>query len=237
MAKYTKKRSRKGRARRGPYKKRRNTIKGVSRKVDKLYSAIEYKHFDRTELDSPITALGTCFHLTQIPVGDADNQRDGDKLTTTSLQLRMSLAQNNIERNKLRVLIVKVRDATNLDHQNGIIMRDRIFQSPIIQGATKPFLWKYNVDYFRSSGARILYDQYFDLSQPTYVAIAGSDPDQGVPKTKYIKKKFLFRKNIQFTAGTVNQNHGIWLFAWANNALPGDAPRLSFTTRLNYIDL
>lgn len=230
MAKYSKKRTRPGRRRRGPYKKRRNTIKGVSRKLDKLYSAIEYKHFDRTYIDQRPTRSGIMKCLTDIGIGDTDMLRDGDKVTTTSLQLRIQIGGQAVH-NLLRCVILKVRgnmgDTVDDDAE---AMRDNIFQNPATQGLSRMHLWKYNVDYFRNSGAKILYDSFHDLV-PTSTGVGTAT------KNVYLKKKFHFRQNLQYTAGTLRANHGIYLLVWGEQVTDNFAPYFSFTTRLNYIDL
>jgi hypothetical protein len=229
MAKYSKKRSRKGRSRRRPYKKRRNTIKGVSRKLDKLYSAIEYKHWDVTHIDQRPTQAGLVYSLTNMPVGDGDQSRDGDKVTTTSIQFRCQIGQVQLH-NLIRFVVLKVRGSRYEIAPTAASYRDLIFQSPITQGLNRPWLWKYNVDYFRSSGAKILMDSYYDLV-PTSIG------ETSVSKNMYIKKKITHRQNMQYTTGGLRSNHEIILLVFGEQATTSFAPYFSFTTRLNYLDL
>lgn len=246
MAKYTKKRSRTSRRRRGAYKKRRNTIKGVSRKLDKLYSAIEVKHYERVNSGVQVTNSGFVLGITGPALGDTDQLREGDKITTTSIQLRMHLEQRHPRWNNMRVVVVKIRGSSSDFAITASNMRDRIFQTPGLT-PTNPFLWMYNVDYFRSSGAKILYDSCHRLQSQKIVNHApitqqGDVQNQGgwgdgVLKSIFIKKKFLHRQNIQFTAGGANHNHQVLLLAWSETNDPLTAPALSYSTRLNYIDL
>lgn len=229
MAKFSKKRSRKGRTRRRPYKKRRNTIKGVSRKLDKLYSAIEYKHWDTTNIDLRPTQAGLVYSLTNMPQSDGDQGRDGDKITTTSIQFRCQIGQFAVH-NLIRFVVLKVRGNRYEIAPTAASYRDLIFQSPVTQGLGRPYLWKYNVDYFRSSGAKILMDSYYDLV-PTSIG------DTSAAKTVYIKKKIAHRQNMQYTNGGLRSNHEIILLVFGEQATTDFAPYFSFTSRLNYLDL
>lgn len=231
MARYSKKRPLKRRGRRRPYKKRRVTVKGVSRKVNKLYSAIEVKHFDQTYVDFRPTITGFLQSLTSMPVGDTDLMRNGDKVTSTSLQLRWQIGGVSVH-NLIRFIVLKVRGnlSTVAGGTSAVTMRDRIFQNAAASGLGRPWLWKYNVDYFRSSGARILYDSFHDL----YPTSQGTEP---VTRNVYGKKKFHHRQNLQYTAGNLSANHEIVLLCWGEALLSADAPYFSFSSRLNYIDL
>lgn len=231
MAKYSKKRPFKRRGRRRPYKKRRVTVKGVSRKVQKLYSAIEYKHYDQTYIDYRPTRVGFVQSLTDMQVGDSDLMRNGDKITTTSLQFRYQIG-GVLDHNLLRFVILKIRgnSSTIVNAGSASVMRDRIFQNTGIAGLGRPWLWKYNLDYFRSSGARILFDSFHDL----YPSSGGNEP---ISKNVYGKKKFIHRQNLQFTGGTTQANHEIFLYCWGDQTNSVDAPYFSFSTRLNYLDL
>lgn len=231
MAKNFKKRPLKRRGRRRPYKKRRVTVKGVSRKVNKLYSAIEYKHYDQTYIDFRPTQTGFLQSLTDMQVGDTDLMRNGDKVTTTSLQIRYQIG-GVIDHNLIRFVILKVRGnpATTVGSASASVMRDRIFQNAGTAGLGRLWLWKYNLDYFRSSGARLLYDSFHDVV-PTS---GGNEP---ISKNIYGKKKFIHRQNLQFTAGLQQANSEIVLICWGGQVSSVNAPYFSYTTRLNYIDL
>jgi hypothetical protein len=73
-----------------------------------IQKAIECKHADFSTAVT-VSTLGSFHDLTAIPLGDTDVQRDGDKLTISSIMIRGEISAGDVPYNNLRMRILPIR--------------------------------------------------------------------------------------------------------------------------------
>jgi hypothetical protein len=133
--------------------KKKNTMTTLSKRINKITNAIEYKHHDFFT-STTVNNLGAFHDVSAIVQGDEDTARDGDKLTITSIMIRGEISSGDIPYNNLRVVFFQFERASQLPDKN------TLFDT----GSTpdKPHLWFYNLDQFRMrKGMRILSDKIY----------------------------------------------------------------------------
>jgi len=212
--------------RKRPYRKRRvnrkpgkPTVASVNRKVMKIQRAIEYKHLD-TFYSNTVGLTGTVFPITNAIQGISDSQRVGDKLTTTSVMIKFMLSQYDAPFNSFRVICLRARSGATTPAIGNVLLTGTGPQSQL------PSLWMYNIDWFRSGKAKILYDKCFVLQ----------GPNSDEPGTITRSVKLPFRTNVQFQGGASNANSQIYMMVVSDSGTVPN-PRVSINVRLNYLDL
>lgn len=207
----------------GPYaKKKRITIASVNAKVTKIQKAVEYKHYDAVT-SGAVSTSGSLINLTSITLGDSDaGQRDGDKLTMSSIIMRGEVSAGDVPYNHLRVVFFNYDRAGSGGAAPAL---DDLFLTASFPN--QPHLWLYNKDQFAMrKGLRIISDRIYKTRSYDGTNI------QSVSFYRKIKK----RMNLQFYAGTTTSAQSVWLMVVSDsNAIPH--PTLSLTTRINYCDM
>lgn len=218
MRNYARRRTTKTR-RKAPRKyAKRPTVATLSRKVRTIQKAIEYKHADFSTAVTVDTA-GSFHDLTAIPQGDADVQRDGDKLTISSIMIRGEISAGDIPYNNLRIVFFQFERASQLPDIN------TIFQTTAFP--SRPHLWFYNIDQFRMrKGMKIISDRVYKTRSYDGTNI------QSVTFYKKIKK----RVNVQYFNQTTISGQQIYMLCLSDSFL-GPHPTLNLHTRINYCDL
>lgn len=199
------------------YKKTKG-YKSLDAKITKIQKAIEWKHKDTLYNLSP-SSTSTLINLTAIGVGDADNQRDGDKITCSSFQVNARLNQGDTPYNKVRITFVRV--PTN--HWS-TFSKDHVFNS---SHSTDPALWMYNLDSFRSSKLKVCFDKVYTIR---------NGDDQLQSGTRTIKLKIPFKYNVQFVGGSTACNYALYGIIASDSQL-GPHPTCTMYTRLHYCDI
>lgn len=219
MRRSTKKYLAGARKRRSSYvSKKRVTAKAVNRKVMKLQKAIEWKHVDNT-LNYSISTTPTILNLTNITQGDGDSNRDGDKITISSVQLRLTTWNGDAPYNNLRVVVFKWPDILTAP-----VLEDLFILPPGL--GQVPQTWPYNVDRIRARrGFKILYDR-------CYTRRMANDGGIGVVN---LFKKFKHRTNLQYVGGGATGVH-LYIFM-VSDSLLSPHPAITGTARINYCDL
>ena len=204
--------------RRKSYKKRPTTL-SLSRRLNKLTSAVEYKHVDFS-MNAGISNSGYFTSLTDIPQGDGDLQRDGDKVTVTSVQLRLQLHGGDIPYNNIRIIIFKWNNLYQTPTVNDLLL--------VPSGAgVQPHCWMYNLDAMRARpGFKILMDRTYQNQTAN---------NQNNKKAVNIFKKIPYRTNLQYQAGSLTGN-SLYMFAISDSAI-SNHPVLSGMKRVNFIDI
>ena len=215
---YYKKKSAVNRRRKKRSYTKSKSYKSLDNKISKIQRAIEWKHLDMFHQLTASTS-GSILNLTAGAQGDADNSRDGDKITTSSLQVRGSIEQNDVPYNKVRITVVRV--PTN--HWS-TITKDMVY---IYSHSTDPQLWMYNLDSFRSSKLKVMYDKCFVVKSIT------DSVGDGVRNFQF---KIPFRYQVQYAGGTTACNQALYVFINSDSTL-GPHPTVDMMTRLNYCDL
>jgi len=214
---YVKKRYRKKRKR--TYRKSKLSLKSVNNKIKKIQSAIEYKHLD-TFYSNTVSLTGTVFPISNALQGISDSQRVGDKLTTTSVMIKFMLSQYDAPYNTFRVICLRARSGATTPAVGNVLLTGSGPQSQL------PSLWYYNIDWFRSGKAKILYDKCFVLQ----------GPNADEPGTLTRSVKIPFRTNIQFQGGATNANNQIYMMVISDSGTAPN-PQVSVNVRINYLDL
>jgi hypothetical protein len=93
--------------------KKKTSISTLSRRINKIPNAIEWKHADRS-VSADINVNGTFFNVSNIQQGNADIERDGDKLTLSSIMIRGEISAGDIPYNNLRVVFVQFERASQI---------------------------------------------------------------------------------------------------------------------------
>lgn len=207
------------RGRRPVRRTRKPTVASVNRKVMKIQKAIEYKHLD-TFYSNTVGLGGTVFAITGALQGVSDSQRVGDKITTTSLMIKYMLSQYDAPFNTFRVICLRARSGASVPAVGNVLLTGTGPQS------TLPSLWHYNIDWFRSGKAKVLYDKCFTLQ----------GPNTDEPGTITRSVKIPFRTNIQYQGGTINANNQIYMMVVTDSGTVPHPP-VSVNVRINYLDL
>ena len=198
--------------------KKKNTIKSISKRLNKIQDAIEYKHADFLT-NTTVTTTGAFHDVSSIQQGDLDQTRDGDKITISSIMVRGEITAGDIPYNNLRVVFVQFERASQIPDKN------TIFETSATPD--KPHLWFYNIDQFRMrKGMKILSDKIYKTKSYDGTNI------QSLTFTKKIKKRI----NVQFYNSTVISGQQIYMFV-ASDSFLGPHPTITISTRVNYIDL
>lgn len=211
--------------RKRPYRKRRvnrkpkPTVASVNRKVMKIQQAIEYKHLD-TFYSNTVGLSGTIFPITNALSGLLDTNRVGDKITTTSVMLKYQLSQHDTPFNTFRIVVIRSRAANQVPNMSDIYVVGSGLQ------AAHPGLWHYNIDYFRSSKAKIVYDRVHTLQ----------GPNAAEPRVITVSKKVPFRQNVQFIGGSTQANNQLFVVIVSDSGTPNH-PLCQLNARINYFDL
>lgn len=199
-------------------RKKRPTAASVSKRLNRLQKAIEYKHADQA-ISASVSSSGYFQNLTQIPQGSSDITRDGDKLTVTSVSFRMELYSGDSPYNHLRLVLFRWNNLYQTPTLNDLFL---IGPSTV---ATYNYMW--NVDTIRARpGFKVLYDR----------TISNKVSNDGSSKLNtLIRKKIPFRTNLQFQAGGL-VGSSLYLFAISDSGI-ATHPVLSGMVRTNYFDL
>lgn len=207
------------RPRRKSYKKRPTTL-SLSRKLNRLHKAIEYKHADHA-MNAGISNVGYFTNLTNIPQGDEDLTRDGDKLTVTSVQLRLQLHGGDIPYNNVRIIIFKWNNLYQTPNLTDLLL------TPTTTTAVQPQCYLYNLDAIRARpGFKILWDRTYQNH---------TAENQTNKKAVNIFKKIPFRTNLQYSAGSLTGN-SLYMFAISDSSI-SNHPVLTGMKRINFMDL
>lgn len=199
--------------------KKRTSVASVARKLNKLHKAIEYKHHD-SEINVQVSNAGYFINLTEVPQGDQDIERDGDKITTTSVQFRLQLYGGDIPYNNCRIVLFKWN---NLYQTPGV---GDLFLQPT-SSSIQPHLWQYNLDRIRARpGFKVLYDK--TITNTT----ANNEVNK---KATNLFRKIKFRSNLQYTGGSTYGN-SLYMFLISDSAV-SNHPLISGTKRVNFMDL
>jgi len=201
------------------YRKPKLSLKSVNQKIKKIQTAIERKHLD-TFYSNTVGLSGTVFAITGALQGVSDTQRIGDKITTTSIMIKYMLSQHDAPYNTFRVVCVRARSGATVPAVGNVFLNGSGPQS------TMPSLWHYNLDWFRSGKAKILYDKCFTLQ----------GPNTDEPGTITRSVKIPFRTNIQYQGGTISANNQIYMMVITDSGTVPHPP-VSVNVRINYIDL
>lgn len=170
---------------------------------------VEYKHYD-TVISTTPTWSGTINTLNDIPQGDANGTRDGDRLKMTSLTMRATFDAGTA--GVLRLILL-------LDKQRLINGVTDYLEASEVGTINAPNASKDEGNFFRS---KTIYDRRVCLS------------DSG-PEVTAIKKLFKFNIPVQFDAGTTTVTTNRLQFIMISDAAVGPiSAHLVF--RLSYID-
>lgn len=200
-------------------RKPRLTLDSVNTKIKKIQKAIEYKHLD-TFYNDQVGLGGNVYPVSNPPQGLLDVNRVGDKITITSVMLKMILTQYDAPYNTFRVLILRSQSSAAAPSINNVFL---VGSGP---QAKNPAAWFYNLDFFRSSKAKVLYDRTYTLQ----------GLNSAEPRTITLSKKIPFRQNVQFQGATTIANNQLYVMVVTDSAnIPH--PDLVINTRINYFDL
>lgn len=200
-------------------KKKKTAGQKALKMVRRLNRGIEKKFYD-VEIDqtTSLSQVGFLQVLNDPAQGDADDQRNGDKITMTSIMFKgrilNALNDNNIT---IRILLLKDREAT-LGAIEDIFVNTLSNQSPLLM---------FDVD--KRSEYVVLMDKTWQLA----------NNDNSPQKLINFSRSLNF--SSQFAAGTADvEKNCIFLVAFTNvpAAQPdADKCRLIATTRVRYTDL
>jgi hypothetical protein len=185
----------------------------------KIQKAIEYKHLD-TFYSNTVGLTGTVFPISNALQGMSDSQRVGDKLTTTSVMIKYLLSQYDAPYNTFRVICLRARSGAATPALGSVLLQGSGPQSLL------PTLWHYNIDWFRSGMAKILYDKCFVLQ----------GPNSDEPGTITRSIKIPFRTNVQFQGGSAGANNQLYMLVVTDSGT-APSPRVNVNVRINYLDL
>lgn len=232
---YGKRKFKKYNRRGGNYKKRGSTTFGRfmsgAGKVAKIASTAlsiakgvaavvntEYKHFDKTTSLSPNTS-GLVYHLTNIPQGDDDNQRNGRSIRTKSLYIRGEFKMSNSTpitsyvSNYYRLLLVMDRENKGTLPTVSDILETTSWNSPLKMDNSRQWV--------------VLKDKLITL-------------DNAKGRSKVFKYFKPLDTHIKYqgtgAAQADSRNNQLFLVAISNESNPDVLPIFEFYSRLRYID-
>lgn len=201
------------------------TVRAITRKTVAKMS--EHKYHDtehsaeEASFDDPYI-----YCLNVIAQGDNDQQRDGDKLQMSSLQIRGSITYPSAAAIG-RLIIVNMKSG-NVDASG---TGTTVFGlSDILQGTPSALSIFENYHHDKRSRFQVLYDRTFCLPQ-------SGTSTANVPLS--FKKSIKLKKTVQFLSGgtscTKNAVYMIWLSS--STDVSNNGPTLDAIARINFVDL
>lgn len=185
---------------------------------------IEKKQGDIVSGLTGVTYSGTVTALAAPANGTAFNQRVGDRIHASMIELNYSVVGYD-STNLMRIIIFKWN---NDDGQYSPI------SSSILQFISVDYapLSTYNYDNFKAKDFTICYDKTHALSFNDNAAVPGSQVI--TVRTKLFGKR-LGNKNINFNTGATTGEGKYYLLAISDSAVAGH-PKLNYDIRLTYSD-
>lgn len=184
---------------------------------DELRKNTEQKHFD-IGLTVPPTNIdwnGGIIHVSNVPQGDTDTTRDGDKITTNYLKIDW-VAEKSDSFNCLRVLVVRWKNDTTL---TGNFTVPNIFEAAALASVAAP-LSQYNWD--ERPNFEVLKDELCCLTSG----------DNAISRHWFIDLK---KKKISYSAGSTDGIGKLGVVFLADSGTPPDVA-VSIRTRLAFVD-
>lgn len=178
----------------------------------------EYKHFDKQTTLSPNT-VGLVHHLTNIPEGNDDNERNGRSIRLKNIYLRGEIAmstatpQNSAVSQYFRYILLIDKECKGVAPTPSDILETVHWNSPL----------KMNNDY-----------QWMVLKDKLYTL----DNAKGRSKAVKIFKKIDAHIKYQGTGATIGdaRNNQIFLMVISNESNPDVLPYFNFYSRVRYVD-
>lgn len=192
------------------------TIAKVAGKVftSKMKNISELKYHAAHDVAVGAPAIGTIVRLTDIALGDTDENRNGDKVTLTSMRFNYELSIGD-STNFVRVALFQWCDSNN----NG----DPIV-SNCIQNNTYPTLSTWHHDSVQSGKIKILYDKVYLL-----------DSDDPV-RVSYVEINKGFKRNLQFEGGGPSARGHIYLLLLSDSAAAPN-PTITYYCKTQFRDV
>ncbi|AUM61975.1 capsid [uncultured virus] len=189
---------------------RRRLTKVEKKQVVKIVRANqELKYFNSITAASGLSTTPTMFQLTNIPQGDTDTTRDGDRLKLLKFYVRGSFVFGD-STNFIRLIFFQWKPNST-----------PVSTSVLLPGpsGSVDYLSQYNHDLRQEY--KILYDKTFTLVSYSQV---------GVPSNQYIPiasnsiKLFKFMRkpkstNLQYTGGTTSGTNQVWWMAMTDSSV------------------
>jgi len=219
------------------YKKKKAGDKLVTRKQVKtlISRRSERKYHDWITTNYAVggyaSALVQCLSL--IPQGNADYQRNGDKLEFNKLSIRFTIVPQSasLEKYYFRVMIIQVKDNVNSFTPTAANVLQHT--SSNAQAIVSMPLWD------NKGRIKVLFDHTYDVGPRTLVTgTAYNGHLQDIPVKHHQRIKIPIKSNIPYDAGTTDHENGIYLlcFNLDTNGL-GSGPYVNFQSRLEYYDI
>jgi hypothetical protein len=192
----------------------KRAIKKVVR--DMLSSTDETKYFDVTLTQQTIDYNGRIDHLSAVPQGDSDSQRDGDVILPKRLDIMIRIDEPSgvtLQSNLTRCLVFRYKPTITTTPGNIITLGT-------VLAPLSPFQWDYLVNF------DVLYDEVF---------VTG---DYGGTPISHVKKISLNlkRNKIQYVAGSTGTAAGKLFLMFVTDQVTSGLPIVTYYSRLQYLD-
>lgn len=203
----------KSRRKRFMRKGKRYGVKSMVRKVvnKALSKNMEHKYFDYQFASPSVDDQGITYYISDVPQGDTDTTRDGDKLMPTSLDLNLAVYAGDTT-NVVRFMIVRW-------HSNvSTLAAGNVFQ--YLNSAYAPHT---PLHHDGRSQFEVLLDKTIVLNTVSR------------PIVKIVKRLILAKKTIKYSAGSTTGSDKILALAVSDSAATSH-PAIAGYSRLNFTD-
>lgn len=207
-------------------KSEKKRLRKFASKMSKMVGEKKYADFDY-QITNLVDSAGVITSLSDIGQGDADNERDGDQLTLTSLDFRYFWNMSgSVESTRVRTLIFQWYPPT-IPIVTDILLFNALPATPL----DVRFMAPYSHD--RRFNFRVLYDKTHLM---TYQALAGANPNSYTSAQLVRVIKFA-RDRIQYIGGGVTGTNKVYVL-FISDAPAGTParPNVKYITKLNYHD-
>lgn len=181
---------------------------------------VEFKYADDTQTLTPYVATPDFALLTGVPQGDSAASRDGNSVKITSLDLNVIVQPHTSSPQRGTIRMVLVRDENS---STASIAPGDVYSSAV--GAAPEILAQRNVSFTK---------RYTILKEK----IVTIDPNNG-PAEKYVQMHLTFvGQHLKFNGiAATNQTDGkIYLLCYSNMTALGQAPQITYSSRIRFID-
>lgn len=172
---------------------------------------VEVKHFDTSATTTIPSGAWTVTPLFQIPQGNTDESRNGEKLRVKSLNTKLVISKaSNPSNTCVRIVLVKV---------------------PIVSTETNPATQVFNGAYFQTF-RNMEYTKKFRVVWDKTVSL------NSISSKKFLSKFNKLDLPVSYTSGAGDsiEANGYYLMTLSDSQSSGDNPTVTIRTRTRYID-
>jgi hypothetical protein len=178
---------------------------------------VEPKHYDAGGINQALSFNGTIANIAAPAQGVSVNQRVGDEIDVTGIELRFhnTFTLANVF-DTLRVIVVQVNEDSSL------VVPATVLESGDLGAALAPAA-RYNFQAIRQELLNVLYDEIIGSGSGTYDNV-------DLPRQVFIPCNL----RVRFDPAGVNAVGGIYiLYVGSTNAAGGE---ITYSTRVHYVD-